>query len=601
MHTTTIVAECAWPVIVTRCSPPCSLLLLLPRSLFFSDCTNYVKPGGCNRKLYCSFAHGKYELRLHNNTNLMLGGPGNIFGVVPPQPGVTREDVERNGRDRERDMQMQQMQQQQQQQQPQGPSATLTIQGGSQVLPRELVASLQASGINISAPLGEQQSSASSASTQQQQQQQQPPFHHHPHRNSTGLLGLGPIPSLGVETRHGGSFSSSTPTVPSSNAALNKKFQQSQVSYAGGVPGASERVGGAIGANGLAVSPRPTAHSFGDRMATATNDLAVKNELALGQAAGQTQSGFGGHALVPSASSAAAAAATAAAADGKELGREFDRLRENAGSPGPDLSPAYAALGLGPAASAAAAALSAEEQSDRESFRESTDHLKIRILDLVDEVAAAHYQRAMDDQAVAMANGQTFKAMSATLHSTGVCLQATKNALAIYTGEEAAIASLQVPALDALTSQLQAILASIATAKAKLESSPSPSSAAAVAAAGGASPPSAASSVCGTCQSDPIATVVWPCGHRVLCGGCRPEVCPSCQVAIQKILPLQSELPNVSALISATPSAAGSPPSRSPSGTRTPSAASSPALTGERKPTPPATMPTASPPLTNLA
>jgi hypothetical protein len=525
---------------------------------------------------------------------MMMGGPGNIFGVVPPQPGVTREDVERNGRERDREMAMMNaqgggsgtygQQQQQQQQQSMGqlsredrdrdlamqqqqlgqshpqqlsslPSATLTIQGGSQVLPRELVASLQASGINISAP-GEQQQVMQQQHSIQQQQQQQSSFHPS-HRNSTGLLGLGPIPSS-IDSRSS-SFShpsssttnsssslpqssSSSMAPPSSNAALNKKFQASQASSYGG----------------LSMSPRPAA-AMGVNVQTGNVGLEA---LSLG----------------PQGSASASASAAPGASGEKDL-RDYDRLREHTSSPEPNLSPAYASLGLGPAASAAAAEQSQEREVEREAFRESTDQMKIRILDLVDEVAAAHYQRAMEDQAVAMANGQTFKALSATLHSTGVSLQQTRHALAIYSGEESAIASLQLPALDALTAHLQNVMALVATAKAKLLSeSPSGSSSSASSPSGTPGSPSSstpdhsaagAAAICSSCQADRVATVIWPCAHRVLCNGCRPENCPSCQATTQRVIALQDSLPQVSQLLSGTPSVspsgAGSSPSISPS------------------------------------
>lgn len=459
-----------------------------------------------------------------NNNGLVQGGllgplPGGVITsssgmtIIPP-PGVLPPLSLPGGG------QQQQQQSQQQQQQ-----TTLTIAGGSQVLPRDLVASLQASGINISAP-GESSARAS-------------------------MVGL-TMPSFG-------------PKSGSSSVGGSAKHFPSQSNSSAGVRlpllGAQGTISSQVGSN--ATSPRPSGSPLMMHAMAADGSGGNKDAFQLGL--GDMRGGDAGGASSPFV---------------MLPGGGLVQAQQQAGSD--HLSPQFAQLGLGssaPGASPSDNALhtaaqqqhgggSAAPASSESGFRETTDHLKIRILDLVDEVASMHYNRAIEDQNAALQSGHILKILTANLTQSSNALVATKQALALYAGDEAALAALSPQGLDALQAHMQGVLNAVANAKAKQQaqvqqqagtsSTPPPTADAAAAAAGATSPMSASGQQqqapqqqgrCLACSSESVSALVWPCAHKVLCGNCHPESCPSCGGAVSKVVPLVHELPSLSALL----------------------------------------------------
>jgi hypothetical protein len=188
-----------------------------------------------------------------------------------------------------------------------------------------------------------------------------------------------------------------------------------------------------------------------------------------------------------------------------------------------------------------------------EHFREHTDSLKIRILDLVDEVAQLHFSRAMEEANAAAAAGQMLKVMTANLHATTEALSNTRAALAVYAGDEATMEGMSDAALDALAAHAAHITAAVAAAKAKrqaAEPSGEHSSSSGVSNGVSASPSACNASVrCLSCHDTLVSCLAWPCGHKVLCATCQVEQCPSCQASVTRIVPIINELPPLAPLI----------------------------------------------------
>jgi hypothetical protein len=612
-------------------------------------CTNYAKPGGCNRKMYCSFAHGKFELRFHANPNLLVGGPGNMYGLLPspppinppppasttqqqqsngtgvitnnnnvpiiPPPGVLPPSLQSQSNQSNNNNNPQQQQQQQQQQRLNTTSgssaATLTIAGGQAVLPRELVASLQASGINISAP------------------SPLPLVHESP--SASGLNNNNNM-QIGINAR--GSTGSINALLQQQGGLLfnpnQQQSQQQQQSPAPLLPSTQQQQQQQQQPHSSpSGSPRPSQSSPLDQVKEEMDTY----ELGLGHHHSSHSSSSSS--IIPTSQFRRDSTSTAASPEPLLSSAQFAQLGLSAGHdsftnnitahahnyqsvtsaslsssnstsvamtpmPSPNSAPATTSSTstsmIAPVASpisAGAGGMNNQQQQQQqqqqqavavggiEQFREHTDALKIRILDLVDEVAQMHFARALEEQTASLANGQVLKVLTANLQTSTSQLNQAKTALGVYIGDEATLAAMSLNALDALTAHANALIIAVANAKAKLVPPPPRSSSpinggnnndtgiaavttsstpgpgqvgtggGSVSVSPGSSPAStdccvSGSSRCMICHESSVGVLLWPCTHKVLCNACSTvDLCPQCIQPIQRAIPLVNELPSI--------------------------------------------------------
>jgi len=445
------------------------------------QCSNYTKPGGCSRKMYCSFAHGKQELRTAPH---MPVPPQQWAGALPIGNTIT----------------------------------AINVAGGSQALPRELVASLQASGINISA-------------TNNTDAPHPPPLASPTfptHRASTGSL----INFQAAQKKY-------------LQQQIHQQQQQQQQSpnhqlSGGGHVASSPAASDTSGTVSIQPPPPVDVGSHGELSASPFGS-SVSEHLS----PSYSQLGSGGESM--------SSASTGTPASSSLPTPKIHPLR--AASEGVNVPPSVVGGVSGVSG---------------DTFRENTDSLKIRILDLVDEVAALHFNKAIDDHSSAMSTGHVTRLMQQFQQATTM-LQATKQALAIYSGEESALATLSPNALDNLKLQLQTALdhvdlvrskhasvsASDATSPTSTDQVSPSSTGSASTATPMATPTSSSTSTsiprCQSCQSENVSCVALPCAHHVLCASCHPDTCPLCNGNISKIVPVIHDLPPVVQLL-ATPS-----------------------------------------------
>jgi len=184
-------------------------------------------------------------------------------------------------------------------------------------------------------------------------------------------------------------------------------------------------------------------------------------------------------------------------------------------------------------------------------FRDATDQLKIRILDIVDQISTMHFERALvdpskrtaessrltaalqDAQQTLQRQQQEMFALNARLelsskYAQDLFEQATsyqttitelKSQLDIQKGLN--VSQMSLAALNKLEEDHGRVIQRIQAQKKLFKTQEGKTT-----------------STCSVCTRSKVDTVLQPCGHQATCQNCNVETCPVCNVAVKSVLPV---------------------------------------------------------------